>query len=130
MKQRGRARAPTKTILIRGITPSGERVAETLPLGDAGETVYSRQQYEALLSPAPDGEETSPRPAPQQGGYRRAGLGDVIAWLARRVGIQQLQHCGCKDRQAWLNRHVPLPPLRVRKTGDPTLDGESVADPA
>lgn len=54
---------------------------------------------------------------------RRAGLGDVAAWLFALIGIKQLQHCGCKDRQARLNRLFPLP-FRVKKTGDPVLDGE------
>lgn len=56
-------------------------------------------------------------------GYRRAGIGDVIAFLASLIGIHQLEHCGCTDRQAWLNRHFPLP-FKVKKTGDPVLDRE------
>ena len=48
---------------------------------------------------------------------RRAGMGDVIAALARLFGIKQLQHCGCTDRQAWLNRHLPLP-FRVKRRPD------------
>lgn len=54
---------------------------------------------------------------------RRMGLGDVVAAIAAFFGIKKLQNCGCTDRQAWLNRHFPLP-FRVRKSGDPTLDGE------
>lgn len=36
--------------------------------------------------------------------YTYMGLGDLIAWLALKFGIKQLEQCGCKDRQAWLHR--------------------------
>ena len=44
-------------------------------------------------------------------------MGDVIAAIARLLGIKQLQHCGCTDRQAWLNRHLPLP-FRIKRRAD------------
>jgi hypothetical protein len=37
-------------------------------------------------------------------GPRRVGLGDVIAWIADKVGIKPWKDCGCEDRRKWLNR--------------------------
>lgn len=35
------------------------------------------------------------------------GLGDVVAWLMRKVGIEECESCG--KRKSWLNRFVIWP---------------------
>ncbi len=34
------------------------------------------------------------------------GLGDLVAWVAARLGIHGWTGCGCERRRAWLNRHT------------------------
>lgn len=32
------------------------------------------------------------------------GLGDAVAWLLSKIGINPWPGCGCQGRKAWLNR--------------------------
>lgn len=40
--------------------------------------------------------------------FEYIGLGDIIAAIAERMGIKQSAGCGCKYRQALLNKLFPL----------------------
>jgi len=35
------------------------------------------------------------------------GFGDTVAALTDLVGIKKTEGCGCKKRQAWLNKKIP-----------------------
>ena len=35
------------------------------------------------------------------------GLGDTVAAITDLVGIKKTEGCGCKKRQAWLNKKIP-----------------------
>ena len=37
---------------------------------------------------------------------RPLGLGDVVAWVTSKLGIEKCP--GCKRREGWLNRHVVI----------------------
>lgn len=54
------------------------------------------------------------------------GLGDLAAWLARRLGLRGGARCGCARRRAWLNRLVGLrlKGLRLSRSG-PEFPGPS-----
>lgn len=66
------------------------------------------------------------------------GLGDVVAAVAKSVGIKQTPGCGCSKRQATLNRWVPFPksrdkgrpPIyRGRFAGEAVISGGSACTP-
>lgn len=35
---------------------------------------------------------------------RQSGLGDMVAWILKRLGVKKKPGCKCDERQAWLNR--------------------------
>lgn len=40
---------------------------------------------------------------------RLRGLGDVLAWVIKKMGFTQQAGCGCKARQEWVNKWFPIP---------------------
>ena len=47
---------------------------------------------------------SSPAPATDPVVVPRFLLGDAVAWALSLIGIKPWEGCGCKSRQAWLNR--------------------------
>ena len=35
------------------------------------------------------------------------GLGDTVANVLQKLGIEKRPGCGCENRHRWLNKHVP-----------------------
>lgn len=60
--------------------------------------------FEMFLGESIAGGNTDPPKPPFK---RHQGLGDTVAWVAKKMGFEQKKGCGCKKRQSKLNTMVP-----------------------